>query len=92
MSSLSPVNNAKISVWVKAQDKAGNWMDSPTSVQLDGNLNANGTTANYFTFDESLPEAGVTVPGAYVQARSTDVLKGIASDSGRIKGVGSECH
>ncbi|PIU20390.1 MAG: hypothetical protein COT18_02520, partial [Elusimicrobia bacterium CG08_land_8_20_14_0_20_59_10] len=82
LSSLTPVNNSKISVWVRAGDKAGNWMDTPSDVQLDGNLNADGSSAFYFTFDESIPQTTVTSPDVYAMSHSTDLIKGLATETG----------
>ncbi|MDP2864769.1 MAG: Ig-like domain repeat protein, partial [Elusimicrobiota bacterium] len=69
--SLTPVNNAKISVWARGADKAGNWQASPSNVQVDNNQNPDGSAAYYFTFDESRPLTGVTAPGTYAVAVAT---------------------
>ncbi|MCK5356872.1 MAG: hypothetical protein KAJ48_00620, partial [Elusimicrobiales bacterium] len=81
--SLAPVNNSKISVWVRAIDKAGNWMATPDgTLHLDNNLNADSSAAHYFTFDNSIPLTDVTVPDTYALANSTGLLKGTAIEIG----------
>ncbi|MEK7721773.1 MAG: hypothetical protein AAB359_05235, partial [Elusimicrobiota bacterium] len=77
---LTPVNNAKISVWARGADKAGNWQASPSVAQIDANQNPAGSDAYYFTYDENLPLSGVTVPETYAVANATGLIKGTAYD------------
>ncbi|MEK6536079.1 MAG: hypothetical protein AABZ63_01170, partial [Actinomycetota bacterium] len=80
--SLTPRNNSKISVWARAVDQAGNWMDSPDQTQFDGNLSTFNTAAYYFTFDNTMPLTTVTVPDAATVAVSTGLFSGQAIEAG----------
>jgi len=79
---LSPVNNSKISVWTRATDVAGNVENTPSDAQIIANLNFNGTPAYYFTFDDLIPETGVTAPDRYALSVATGIIAGTAFDAG----------
>ena len=51
---LTPVNNSKISVWARAVDQAGNWMDSPTRPSSTA-TSAPSTQRPLFHFDNTMP-------------------------------------
>ncbi|UPT74459.1 MAG: hypothetical protein M0D55_01590 [Elusimicrobiota bacterium] len=61
-----PAPSKNFRVWVRVIDRAGNISATPSNGQLDANLNADGTPARMFNYDDSPPVTAVSYPAQFV--------------------------
>ena len=70
---LAPMNNRKFTIWVKAEDYAGNVSTAPSEGNVLNNTNADGTPAVQFYFDNSNPTSTLVLP-AHLSVRGRPLL------------------
>jgi len=78
---LTWLDSTRFTLWVRAQDNAGNWSATPTDGQLDAYDNADGSEALQFTYDNSQPSSRVTFPPVYTSSPSLTAISGTSRDA-----------
>src|SRR6185312_14565161 len=62
---MAAVDSYQFEIWVRASNNAGLQSATPTTGQLDSNLNADNTGAYHFIYDNTPPVSNVTYPPAF---------------------------